>query len=40
MALQNGVININGQLGDLVFYKCSNQDIVRQKTGHKQKQKK
>ncbi|TCD17331.1 hypothetical protein EZ456_23195 [Pedobacter psychrodurus] len=31
MALRNGIIKINGQLGDLVFYKCGSKDVVRQK---------
>jgi len=31
MAIQNGVLKINGQLGDLVFYKRGNADVVRQK---------
>ncbi|RLJ72652.1 hypothetical protein [Pedobacter alluvionis] len=36
MASQNGIIKINGQLGDLVFYKRGNTDVVRQKAVHKQ----
>ncbi|QXU39822.1 hypothetical protein [Pedobacter sp. D749] len=36
MASQNGIIKINGQLGDLVFYKRGNTDVVRQKAAHKQ----
>ncbi|MGQ7857028.1 hypothetical protein ACUN24_22545 [Pedobacter sp. WC2501] len=36
MAIQNGIIKINGQLGDLVFYKRGNTDVVRQKAAHKQ----
>jgi len=35
MASQNGIIKINGQLGDLVFYKLGNTDVVRQKAAHK-----
>ncbi|WP_431294780.1 hypothetical protein [Pedobacter sp. P26] len=29
-------LSINGQLGDLVFYKRGNTDVVRQKAAHKQ----
>lgn len=36
MAIQNGIIKINGQLGDLVFYKRGTKDVVRQKAAHKQ----
>ncbi|WP_029280685.1 hypothetical protein [Pedobacter borealis] len=36
MAIQNGIIKINGQLGDLVFYKRGSKDVVRQKAAHKQ----
>ncbi|WP_293743101.1 hypothetical protein [uncultured Pedobacter sp.] len=36
MANQNGIIKINGQLGDLVFYKRGNTDVVRQKATRKQ----
>ncbi|MGM9478221.1 hypothetical protein ACS5PU_17475 [Pedobacter sp. GSP4] len=36
MAIQNGIIKINGQLGDLVFYKRGNKDVVRQKAVYKQ----
>ncbi|NTE00041.1 hypothetical protein G6M26_43140 [Agrobacterium tumefaciens] len=36
MASQNGIIKINGQLGDLVFYRLRSKDVVRQKAAHKQ----
>jgi len=36
MAIQNGIIKINGQLGDLVFYKRGSKDVVRQKAAQKQ----
>ena len=39
MAIQNGIININRQLGDLVFYKGGRKDVVRQKVTHKQQTK-
>lgn len=35
MAIQNGIININGQLGDHFFYKRGSKDVVRQKVIHK-----
>jgi len=35
MANQNGIIKIDGQLGDLVFYKRGNTDVVRQKAASK-----
>lgn len=35
MAIQNGVIKINGQLGDLVFYNRGKTPIVRKKTVNK-----
>jgi len=36
MAIQNGVIKIYGQLGDLVFYKRGNTAVVRKKPVQKQ----
>ncbi|WP_343524105.1 hypothetical protein [Pedobacter sp.] len=36
MATQNGIIKINGQLGDLVFYQRGKKAVVRQKAGNKQ----
>lgn len=36
MALRNGIIKINGQLGTLVFYKRGSKTVVRQKVPRKQ----